>query len=662
MISRKIPIALLLSGTVFLLGIYQCKPSPPEGAKQSSSEQVAYLNLHDTVGYVGLETCENCHSGVHDSYTQTGMGQSLGQADSTKSIAQLQGHQILYDSLRDLGYRPYWQNNSLYLEEFRLQNGDTSYSRREKIDYVIGSGQHTNSHLILRNGYLTQAPFTWYSQEQRLDWPPGFEKGNNSRFQRPIGLECMSCHNAMPEAFVPGSSHKFTAVPEGIDCERCHGPGEAHVQKIQAGNITDTGAQIDPSIVNPSKLPSELQFELCQRCHLQGNSVLKSGESFLDFRPGMELNEVMEVYLPRYSNREDKFIMASHVDRFKKSACFQESANSFNCITCHNPHKSVDITPSAHFNAKCQSCHQEAPRHDCTAPIDSLKAAQFNCVECHMPSSTATDIPHVTVHDHYIRKPEPSKAQKLAESEFLGLYAVNNASPSARSKTLAYLQHYERFSGGEAYLLDSARHFLTKVRPSHPDRIFLKVYILYLEEKYDQLVRYVQRKGAMAILDSLDEESLDNRDAWTAYRIGQAWGAQQEYGIAQEFYQKAVELAPLVVDFRNKLAGALVRQKQWPSAAQHYDSILMEKNWHKEALSNRGYLYLRQGNYQQADSLLQRCTSLHPDYLMAWLNQARSALRQDKQTQALQALEEVLRIEPDHQAAQQLVNRLKSSS
>lgn len=652
----------MLTGSVLLLGIYQCNPSQVEDSKDIKSDRLAYLNLHDTVGYVGIESCQSCHPRVHDSYTQTGMGQSLGRADTTKSIARIQGHQVLQDSLRNLGYRPYWQENTLYLEEFRLQHGDTIYSRREKVDYVIGSGQHTNSHLVLRNGYLTQAPFTWYSQEQRLDWPPGFEKGNNSRFQRPIGLECMSCHNAMPQAFVPGSSHKFTSVPEGIDCERCHGPGEAHVQKIQAGDITDTAVRVDRSIVNPSKLPSKLQFELCQRCHLQGNSVLKAGKNFLDFRPGMKLNEVMEVYLPRYSNREDKFIMASHVDRFKKSACFRKSVDQFNCITCHNPHKSVSITPAAHFNAKCQTCHQKAPRHDCTAPLDSIKAANFNCVDCHMPSSTATDIPHVTVHDHYIRKPEKSKAQKLADSEFLGLFAVNNDTPTARSKTLAYLQHFERFSGGEAYLLDSARRFLRKIQPSHPDRIFLKVYILYLEEEYGELVRYVQRKGPITILDSLHKETLDNRDAWTAYRIGQAWGAQQEYRLAQEYYRRAVDLAPLVVDFRNKLAGALVQQKQWQNASRHYDSILMEKNWHKEALSNRGFLYLRKGSYAQADSLLHRCTSLHPDYLMAWLNKARSALRQENKNKALQALKEVLRIEPKHQAARQLVNRLKTSS
>ena len=49
-----------------------------------------------------------------------------------------------------------------------------------------------------------------------------------------MGLECIACHNAYPD-FVLGSENKYTAIPTGIDCERCHGPGELHVEKIKMG-------------------------------------------------------------------------------------------------------------------------------------------------------------------------------------------------------------------------------------------------------------------------------------------------------------------------------------------------------------------------------------------------------------------------------------------
>ena len=99
------------------------------------------------------------------------------------------------------------------------------------------------------------------------------------------------------------------------------------------------------------------QFDICQRCHLQGNTVLKEGKSFYDFLPGQKLSDYMSVFLPKYKNADDEFIMASHADRLKQSACFiksyEKSGNAnalkpykdaLTCISCHNPHLSVKET------------------------------------------------------------------------------------------------------------------------------------------------------------------------------------------------------------------------------------------------------------------------------------------------------------------------------
>ena len=64
-------------------------------------------------------------------------------------------------------------------------------------------------------------------------------------------------------------------MPSGIDCERCHGPGSIHVKQRQNGSKVDTSKYIDYSIVNPAKLSIDEQFDVCQRCHLQGNAILK---------------------------------------------------------------------------------------------------------------------------------------------------------------------------------------------------------------------------------------------------------------------------------------------------------------------------------------------------------------------------------------------------
>ena len=251
---------------VFLFGIILILFSCQRG---QVSDYTTYLNHNDTVKYVGKEECRMCHSEIYDSYMQTGMGQSLHFATKEhSSLANSQMHTI-HDSIKNLSYQPFWKNDSLYLKEFRLNGKDTIHLLIQKVTYKIGSGQHTNSHLFSANGYIHQMPYTYYTQGSIADLPPGFEKGNNTRFSREIGLECMSCHNAYPE-HESGSLNKYSSIPSGIDCERCHGPGEVHVKQKLARHLIDTSKYIDYSIVNPAKLPIDLQFDVCQRCHLQG--------------------------------------------------------------------------------------------------------------------------------------------------------------------------------------------------------------------------------------------------------------------------------------------------------------------------------------------------------------------------------------------------------
>ena len=613
----------------------------PEAPKE------VYLNLSDTVDYVGEQTCRSCHYDKHKTFSHTGMGQSFGLANPTKSSAVFHKDSILYDAHSNLYYQPKWKSDSLELVEYRLLEGDTVHKRTETAKYIIGSGQHTNSHISESNGYLHQMPFTYYTQKGKLDLPPGFEDGFNTRFSRKIGLECMSCHNSLPE-FVLGSENKFEAVPLGISCERCHGPGEIHVAEKMKGVFVDTATAIDYTIVNPGNLSSDLQFDLCSRCHLQGNTVLEEGKSFFDFKPGMELQEVMNVFLPSYKG-DDSFIMASHVDRLKMSECFINSDDELTCITCHNPHLSVTETPKSVFNTTCVSCHADTKNHQFENGED--------CVSCHMPKSGSSDIPHVSVTDHKIGIPQQiSSLEAHGIKEFVGLYCVNNPNPSDLNILKAYLQQYEKFEQ-EAYYLDSALVYLAKLDETLCVKEWIKYF--FFQSDYQSLINWFEKQSFETRKTQIDKQSYSNEDAWAWYRVGESYYKAANYKRATKCFEQAVYLAPFHLDIQNKYGMALMKSNRLAEAKKVFEFIFKENPKFEKSYANYGYLLSMNGELDKALVVYKKGLSLNPDIPQLWLNLAAYYLHVDNFEKAISALEQVIRINPNHKRANQLLNQLK---
>jgi tetratricopeptide (TPR) repeat protein len=663
-------VILSLLAVVAVCCVHCSGDQPDTSSPKGEARTLVYLNHSDTARYVGINTCRLCHQDIYNTFIHTGMGQSFDRATKTKSAARFGPKETVYDKFSDFYYHPYWEGDSMKIMEFRLQGRDTVYKRIETVNYIVGSGQHTNSHIFNTNGYLHQMPMTFYTQKGEWDMPPGFENGFNTRFTRQIGLECMSCHNALP-GFVLGSENKFTEVPNGIDCERCHGPGSIHVQQKQAGVRVDTSRQIDYSIVNPGKLPIDLQFDVCQRCHLQGNAVLKDGKSFYDFRPGMKLSDVLAVFMPKYKGAEDEFIMASHADRLKQSPCFIKSykpgeskslrpyKEALTCVTCHNPHVSVKVTGNEVFNNACKNCHGNTVKEVCTEKMEVRKKVNDNCFSCHMPKSGAIDIPHVRVTDHYIRKPM-KKEDVDKVKKFIGLFAINEKDPSPKIKAKAYINQFEKFSSDPA-LLDSAQKYLPNRTKDEVWQSFeLLIHLEFARKDYNKIIGYTSQFKQEEVLSKLSARSADNFHAWAAYRIGEAY---QKTGKANEsyvFYKRADDLAPYNPDFKNKLAGSLVAIGKPNEAKAIFEAIIKEDPEYAPAYCNLGYVLLMSGDAVKADQLYDKALSIDPDYELALLNKAGLYIYKKQYVKALEYVNRVLKKDPKNEQAKQVQLQLRS--
>lgn len=650
---------------IFLIHITQCNTKTTQ-----DKENKLYASLNDTVKYVGINTCRQCHQSIYESFIQTGMGSSFDVASKKKSSALFDNHNVIYDSIKDFYYKAFWENDSLQFLEFRLDGKDTVHKRIETVSYIVGSGQHTNSHIINTNGYLNQAPMTFYTQKGTWDLPPGFENGGNSRFSRLIGLECMSCHNAYPE-FKMGSENKFDLVKNGIDCERCHGPGEKHVADKRAGKLVDISKEIDYSIVNPAKLPIALQLDICQRCHVQGNAVLNDDKSFYDFRPGMHLQEVMNVFMPVYKGMPNEHIMASHAERMKMSRCYTETIesriknksnelrpyqNALTCITCHNPHVSVKVTNNDVFNNACKNCHNLNKKSECSEKPQVLDKENYNCVKCHMTKSGATDIPHVRVTDHWIKK--PLKEEEINNvKKFIGITCINNANPPEEAIGKAYIAYHEKFNYDKSVLDSALKYFPDKSAADIQKNFSWLIQIYYLKNDYSKVVYYTNQVNDA--LNLLYKKSYSNSDAWTCYRIGEAFANLNDLEMALKYYKKSVELAPYELDFQNKYGTILMQMGNANEAKNVFEFIIAEYPKNPAALSNLGFIYLSTtGDTIKARTLYDKAIALNPDYWQAWYNKAGLSVYQKNFKEAKQILSYVLRKNPKDEKAKQILNSI----
>lgn len=350
-------------------------------------------------GYVGSEACKKCHAAIYESYARHSMAKTglrpLSSLDA-KWLARIfdEGaeHPVRHEQ-SGYSYRPFRDGEKYFVEEFiDDESGKRVHSWTQPITHALSAGAYGMAFYFRQGERLFHVPIDYYAQIDRWDLDPGASRGN-PRFSSVMETFCISCHSDYPRMRAETVDAFVDPLPSGVGCERCHGPGAAHVASSKPEDV-----------VNPPRLSTARQIDVCAQCHESSNSMLRADRHDFSFRPGERLdayriNWIEEPVAP------DRFLLLGHPERMIQSACFRGSGGKLVCTSCHDPHESSFDQPASYWDQKCNACHHDRP---CTEDPKVRAEKSDHCVVCHMRKGPPTRPTQVTLTDHWIqRKPPP---------------------------------------------------------------------------------------------------------------------------------------------------------------------------------------------------------------------------------------------------------------
>ncbi len=492
----------------------------------------------------------------------------------------------------------------------------------KEIHFIIGSGNHARTYLHRTpSNQLVELPVAWYAENGGF-WAmnPGYDRPDHPGFRRVISNDCMFCHNGYPEqpeaGFVGGGEALFPGrLPEGIDCQRCHGPGKEHVDTAVAEMAEE---EIRRKIFNPAGLPVDRQLELCMQCHLESTSrslpysLVRFSRRPFSYRPWEALGDyIIHFDFETGKGLEDHFEIAHHAYRLRKSACFRKGEGLV-CTSCHNPHEAVRGAEQTERTATvCLDCHGEP------------HTESRDCADCHMPKRRADDVVHAVMTDHFIRKP-PSGRNWLAPLE-----------ETHETQETAYR--------GEVTL------YYPPELPETPENELLLATA--------QVYSGANLEAGISRLRSAIERRRPERPEYY-HHLAEAYWKSNNLEEAAHWYRRALERDPEFLPSVRNLGSTLIAAGKPAEAV----SVLRLAPEDPASLVNQGDALLAQGRFIPAAEALRKAVGLNPDLPEAWTNLTRALGGQGDMAGAINAAREAVRLQPDSATAHSnLANYLEAS-
>jgi hypothetical protein len=266
-----------------------------------------------------------------------------------------------------------------------------SEARQWVADYAIGSGHHALTYVSVIQPTIPlvlEHRLTVYQREKGKN-ELGITPGHDSRPPPPglmpyggelpprVARECFRCHATQLSAGDDEQRFDLNTMIPNVSCERCHGPGKAHVAAARR-RAPETELVLP---FGPDRYTAENLLAMCGSCHR-----LPSPSQSARIRTG------------------DPNLVRFQTVGISQSKCYQKSAGTFNCVTCHDPHARAS-TDRPTYDKACMGCHSDSGRPMSEGQSKSARLCSVSpksrCVLCHMPRKDAGQ--GILFSDHWIR-------------------------------------------------------------------------------------------------------------------------------------------------------------------------------------------------------------------------------------------------------------------
>ena len=698
----SVGVVVLLAGAIyFLRGGRSTTPAPP---------QAAQINLTEN-HYVDSVVCGDCHANIAETYRHTGMGRSFSRPTVSNTVGDPKNSITIYHKPSDSYFTMVERGGRFYQRRYQIGfDGKETNSFEKEIHFVMGSGNHVRAflHRTSRNT-LVELPLAWYAENggSSIKWAmnPGYDRPDHPGFTRAVTYGCMFCHNGIPdiapESSQSGAEPVFPArIPEGIDCQRCHGPGGKHVEIAEspAASVDD----IRKAIVNPARLSGDRQLEVCMQCHLETtssrlpNSIVRFERGPFSYRPGEPLPNFMLHFDhapgPGRPDLNDKFEIAGAAYRLRRSACFQKSDGALGCTSCHNPHDIPRGEQAAvHYTTVCRQCHSAAFDH-LVASGKHTRAG--DCIGCHMPKRRTDDVVHVVMTDHYIQRRRPARDllapiserretdQNAYRGEVVLYYPRTLPDGPEKDLYLALAQVSQ-----QANLSKGIQDLANAIEKYHPGRMefYLQLADAWKDSGqmdkalplYEEAVRRepksliaLQRFGfalrssgqpvrAAEILKRA--LAVDARDAASWHQLGLVYLDQRSRLEASKAFQQAVDLDPDLSEAHNSLGGVWLENGDFARAEPAFREAIRIRPDYAEAHSNLANVLASGGRFDEARYHFEVAIRLKPDFAAARFNYGVALAKMNRLDEAKREIESALRYDPNFREAREALQILQQS-